>query len=160
MKSLFLTFELVSHSLLHQEVKRSVPAALIAASKGGLKVKPKERIRGEEPVMAYCPLSLHRTGLQNYLSIFIDRVAGQRTKEGYHLPLEKPFFCSRGTPYVGSFLLSWNGERKRRSRVSNKHASLKARVESNRSSNFSRGRTGKRKASLSRSCIHYTITGL
>lgn len=77
-------------------------------------------------MMAYCPLSLHRTGLQNYLSIFIDRVAGQRTKEGYHLPLEKPFFCSRGTPYVGSFLLSWNGERKIRSRVSNKHASLKA----------------------------------
>ncbi|QHN95467.1 uncharacterized protein DS421_18g609890 [Arachis hypogaea] len=50
--------------------------------------------------MAYCPLSLHRTGLQNNLSIFIDRVAGQRTKEGYHPPLEKPFFCSRFS-YVG-----------------------------------------------------------
>ncbi|XLT09116.1 hypothetical protein HN51_054909 [Arachis hypogaea] len=50
--------------------------------------------------MAYCPLSLHRTGLQNNLSIFIDRVAGQRTKEGYHPRLEKPFFCSRFF-YVG-----------------------------------------------------------
>lgn len=29
--------------------------------------------------MAYCPFSLHRTlGLLHYLSIFIDRVAGQR----------------------------------------------------------------------------------